>query len=36
LTKRSNIARINLEITIAIERAVESGQAKRLPLQAED
>jgi predicted dehydrogenase len=29
-------ARINLETTIAIERAVESGHAVRLPLQAED
>src|SRR5437588_6045119 len=29
-------ARINLETTIAIERAVASGQPVRLPLQAED
>ena len=29
-------ARINLETTIAIERAVESGQSVRLPLQSED
>jgi predicted dehydrogenase len=29
-------ARINLETTIAIERAVASGQSVRLPLQAED
>ena len=29
-------ARINLETTIAIERAVVSGQSVRLPLQAED
>jgi len=29
-------ARINLETTIAIERAVKSGQPVRLPLQAED
>jgi GFO/IDH/MocA oxidoreductase family protein len=29
-------ARINLETTIAIERAVESGHSVRLPLQAED
>ena len=28
-------ARINLETTIAIERAVESGHAVRLPLQAD-
>ena len=28
-------ARINLETTIAIERAVESGQSVRLPLQSE-
>ena len=29
-------ARINLETTIAIERAVVSGQSVRLPLQSED
>ena len=29
-------ARINLETTIAIERAVATGQSVRLPLQAED
>ena len=29
-------ARLNLETTIAIERAVESGQSVRLPLQSED
>jgi hypothetical protein len=29
-------ARINLETTIAIERAVKSRQAVRLPLQSED
>ena len=29
-------ARINLETTIAIERAVKSGQPVRLPLQAEE
>ena len=29
-------ARINLETTIAIERAVQSGHAVRLPLQADD
>jgi hypothetical protein len=29
-------ARINLETTIAIERAVESGHPVRLPLQAEE
>jgi hypothetical protein len=29
-------ARINLETTIAIERAVASGQPVRLPLQMED
>ena len=29
-------ARINLETTIAIERAVASGQPVRMPLQAED
>jgi hypothetical protein len=29
-------ARINLETTLAIERAVESGHPVRLPLQAEE
>jgi predicted dehydrogenase len=29
-------ARLNLETTIAIERAVESGQSVRLPLQSDD
>jgi len=29
-------ARINLETTLAIERAVESGQPVRLPLQAQE
>jgi hypothetical protein len=29
-------ARINLETTIAIERAVASGHSVRLPLQSED
>ena len=29
-------ARLNLEATIAIERAVASGQAVRLPLQSEE